>query len=280
MRKAKDDNGVTEFEIEPRAGMDVKPNSESEDYEQNYANLPATEKKKEIKKLFVTSKNTIQELAEMFLVPVRTIQDWASKDDWRSERDKIEIMSTKLKDSLKWLLDPNTEESALSQGNLKVLLEIQGIHLAHMKYAMLSGDQTSFASAFPSGLADAIQKYAGALEKLNKTAVNLKNDGVDKSEVVHRHQIDMDQALQLAMRLKKETGKVITVTDAARILDDQMKGKTSNTDQLIKKKEKEDKPVPEKVQIVSKPVEVVPDAVRKENKPKIDLSRFNIAKKK
>lgn len=298
MKKTREQEGQTEFEVEPTAGRALPPSPpEEEQYEPDLTKLPAEERKKEARRLFVTSKHSLQELSVMFAISERTLQDWAKKEAWRDEQNQIEIMTSKLKDSLKWLLDPTTEEGALAEGNLKVLLEIQGIHLAHMKYSMLTGDN-SLATIFPSGMADAIQKYAGALEKLNKTSTNMKNGGVSKSEVTHKHEIDMDKALQLAMQLKKETGKVITVTEAAKILDDQVKGRSEKTD--VKPAVSTSTSEPKKAAKVME-AEVIPaksepalksestsaktdirDIVSDISEParKVNLGRFNIAKKK
>lgn len=289
MRKSKEKDGVTEFQVDPRVGVPVNPPPQDmEQFEPDLTKLPAEERKKQSRHLFVTSKHSLQELSDMFAIPERTLQNWAAKEGWRDEKDNIEIMATKLKDSLKWLLDPETQENAIAEGNLKVLLEIQGIHLAQMKYSMLTGDHT-VSTYLPSALADSIQKYAGALEKLNKTSVSLKNGGVEKHEHTHKHEIDMDKALQLAMQLKKETGKVITVTEAAKILDDQVKGRTPTP---IKDTEVVTVPatsrmksaLPQEGQLPAKIEDNSPKKDVSSEQPapasKLNLSRFNIAKKK
>lgn len=171
----------------------------------------------------MTSQKTIQELAEDHGVPETTIYDWSKKENWLEEKVRIDSVAEKLRESISFLMDPKNNEEALSKGNLRVLLQIQGVHLAHMQYAMITGDHQNISTIFPSGVADAIQKYANSLEKINKTFQNIKNGGVDKSETKHVHQIDMDQALQLALQVKRETGQPMTVIEAAKLLEEQVK---------------------------------------------------------
>lgn len=171
----------------------------------------------------MTSQKTIKELSEEHGVPDTTIYDWSKKENWLEEKERVSGVTDKLRDSVNFLMDPKNDDEALSKGNLRVLLQIQGMHLAHMQYAMLTGDHQNISTIFPQGISDAIQKYANAVEKINKTLQNIKNGGVDKSETKHVHQIDMDQALQLALKVKRETGQPMTVIEAAKILEEQVK---------------------------------------------------------
>lgn len=178
---------------------------------------------REIRQAYVTSQAAIKDLAEEHGVPETTIYDWCKKEGWVEEKERVASVHEKLRESIGFLMDPKNHEDALAKGNLRVLLQIQGMHLAHMQYAMMTGDHQNMSTIFPSGLADAIQKYANSIEKINKTFTNIENGGVDKKEVTHKHQIDMDQALQLALKVKRETGQAMTVGEAAKLLEEQVK---------------------------------------------------------
>lgn len=171
------------------------------------------------KDLYVKELKSIAEIAVELGIPEPTLYNWHSRSKWRDERDKLQIMSKKLSDSLNYLLDPQTSEEAIAEGNLKILLEIQGIHLANLKYAMLTGDHTLM-TALPRSIADGIQKYAGAIEKIVNARTKLKNGGVDERKITHVHQIDMDQALQLALEAKRK-GNPITVQEAIALIEAQ-----------------------------------------------------------
>lgn len=181
--------------------------------------------RKKIKDHYLTSPNepSFQELEDEFRVARSTIHGWATKDKWVDVRNRNQTLLRKMGEKVAFLLDPKTETEAILSSNLTDIAQIQGLHINHIKYAMATGDKTHIDAILPLGIADALQKSAAALEKLNNTLIKQKNDGVEKTEVRHIHQVDMNDAVRVALEAKAQ-GQVITVNEAAKALDKQRKG--------------------------------------------------------
>jgi hypothetical protein len=166
----------------------------------------------------VELRKTVAEICEELDLKEPTVYSWSKKDLWAEERDKHEILLKQLAQTVAFYSDPNVEADVMAEGNLKMLLKIQGLALARIQHAALSGlDPIALLN-----LPDTIQKFANALDKLNTTKIKMDNGGVEKSEVTHVHQVDMDDALRLVLSAKKE-GKRISVGEAAQVLAEQQK---------------------------------------------------------
>ena len=174
------------------------------------------EKKLAIKEQFVTKGKSEDELAEEFGVPKGTISSWASRDGWREERKFHENLARELTESVSFLVDPNTEEKALAEGNRRILLQIQGLHLAKIKHDILAGKPII-------DIADAVQKYTTALNKINDTKMKMDGDHDPTKAVMHYH-LDMDKALELALEARRR-GQSLTINEAAEALVAQQKEK-------------------------------------------------------
>lgn len=156
-------------------------------------------------------------------VPRATLFRWRKEQRWDEEKNKKLILAQKLADSLEFYSNPQTTEQALAQSNLNLLLRIQGVNLAKITHKALSGEAPDVIAI---SMADALQKYSGMLEKLIKSDQSIKTGGVERKEVVHIQALDMDDAVRLALEMKRQ-GKVITVQEAMSLLTAQQAQKKS-----------------------------------------------------
>lgn len=176
--------------------------------------LAEEELKKKIKDQFVTHGKSEDVLEKEFGKPRGTISSWAFREGWRDERKRFLTLAKQVAETVKFLSDPNTEDKAIIEGNARMAIEIQGMHLAKIKSDMLYGN-TSI------GLVETINKYAAALDKLNNTLAKSKAGNVDEKVVRHIHKIDMDEAVKIALEARKR-GQIITVGQAAEAMIEQM----------------------------------------------------------
>jgi hypothetical protein len=126
------------------------------------------------------------------------------------------ILAKQVAETVQFLSDPRTEDKAIIEGNARMAIEIQGMHLARIKGDMLGDDTKVY-----GGIVETINKYASALDKLNNTLAKSKAGNIDEKIVRHIHKIDMDEALKLALKAR-ESGKLITVGQAAEAMIEQM----------------------------------------------------------
>ncbi len=170
--------------------------------------------KDEIRRLYVSGK-PVKEIEKMYegKVAERTIYHWADTLGWKEEKAYLDDLLQKQKESLQFLQDPNTTNDAIAKANLRVLLQIQGMHLANTVYRMNAGLPVFDVS-------DQLQKVSAALEKLTKTKHSMENGGKDEKTVKHLH-LDMNKALELALEARKK-GVNMTVEEAAKALEKQI----------------------------------------------------------
>lgn len=160
-------------------------------------------------------------------VPRATLFRWRKQQKWDEEKNKKQILAQKLVESLAFYENPSNSEQALAQANLQLLLRIQGVNLAKLTHKALAGEAPDLIAI---AMSDALNKYSGMLEKLIKSDHSIKSGGVEKKEVIHVHQLDMDDALRLALELKKQ-GHQITVQDAMALLQAQQSAKKTKADE-------------------------------------------------
>lgn len=155
-----------------------------------------------------------------------TLFRWRKEGNWDYEKNKAIILAKKLQETLQFYEDPSNTEKALAQHNLQLLLKIQGINLAKLAHSAMSGGAPDVIAV---AISDSLNKYSSMLEKLIKSEQSLKSDGVEKKQVVHVHQIDMDEAVQLALEMKRK-GHTISVQDAIGLLQAQQSVKKDKQD--------------------------------------------------
>lgn len=156
----------------------------------------------------------IPQLAQEYGLNEHTLYRWAREKGWKAERDRELDLASKYRASIRHLLDEGTNTKAIAEGNLQLLLKIQGMNLAKLMRDVGSEkapDLTAMA------MSDALNKYTAMLEKLVKTDQSIKSDGVERKEVVHIQKVDMDDAVRLALEMKR-SGKQITVQEAMALI--------------------------------------------------------------
>lgn len=155
-------------------------------------------------------------------VPRATLFRWRKEQKWDEEKNKKLALAQKLAESLAFYEDPTNTEQALAQSNLQLLLKIQGINLAKLAHKALAGEAPDMIAVMMS---DSLNKYSGMLEKLIKSDHSIKSGGVERKEVVHIQALDMDDAVRLALEMKKK-GQQITVQEAMSLLTAQQANKS------------------------------------------------------
>lgn len=179
-----------------------------------------------LKQEYVLGKPFDELLAESG-IPRATLFRWRREQGWDLEKNKKQILARKLAESLAFYEDPANTEQALAQSNLQLLLRIQGMNLAKLVHKAASGEAPDVIALTMS---DSLNKYSSMLEKLIKSDQSIKSGGVERKEVVHVHQLDMDDALRLALELKKK-GQQITVQEAMALLQAQQSSKKAKADE-------------------------------------------------
>lgn len=155
-------------------------------------------------------------------IPRATLFRWRKDQNWDEEKNKKAILAQKLVETLAFYEDPKNTEGALAERNLQLLLKIQGINLAKLMHKAISGEAPDVIALMMS---DSLNKYSGMLEKLIKSDQSIKSGGVERKEVVHIQALDMDDAVRLALEMKKK-GTVITVQEAMALLTAQQSKKS------------------------------------------------------
>lgn len=150
-----------------------------------------------------------------------TLFRWRKDQRWDEEKNRKLQAAQKLQESLAFYDDPTNTETALAQGNLKLLLRIQGINLSKLMAKAVTGESPDIIAL---SMSDALNKYSGMLEKLIKSEQSIKSGGVERKEIVHVQALDMDDAVRLALQMKKQ-GTVISVQEAMALLTAQQAAK-------------------------------------------------------
>lgn len=150
-----------------------------------------------------------------------TLFRWRKDQKWDEARDRKLILAQKLAESIAFYENPVNTEQALAQANLQLLLRIQGMNLSKLISKVASGESPDVIAL---AMSDSLNKYSGMLEKLIKSDQSIKSGGVERKEVVHIQALDMDDAVRLALQMKKQ-GQLITVQEAMSILTAQQANK-------------------------------------------------------
>jgi hypothetical protein len=185
----------------------TQPSQAEQEREDSPPNLEA------VREEYIRGKG-IPQLAREYGMVEATLYRWAREKGWKEERDRELDLMSKYRDSIRHLLREDSTTKAVAEGNLKLLLKIQGMNLAKLMRDIGSEkapDLTAMA------MADSLNKYTAMLEKLVKTDQSIKTDGVERKEVVHIQKVDMDDAVRLALEMKK-AGKHITVQEAMALI--------------------------------------------------------------
>jgi len=154
-------------------------------------------------------------------IPRATLYRWRKDQRWDEEKNRKLQLAQKLAESIAFYENPDNTETALAQANLNLLLRIQGMNLSKL-IAKAAGNEAPDVTAL--AMSDALSKYSGMLEKLIKSDQSIKSGGVEKKEVRHIQAIDMDDAVNLALEMKRK-GQSISVQEAMSLLTAQAASK-------------------------------------------------------
>lgn len=197
-----------------------------QDQEASTEDLGREGQKEALREMYLAGK-PFDELLSESGIPRATLFRWRREGKWDDEKNKKAILAQKLADTLAFYDNPENTEQAIAESNLKLLLRIQGINLSKIMHRAASGEAPDLIAITMS---DSLSKYANMLEKLIKSDQSIKSGGVEKKEVVHIHQIDMDDALNLALELRRK-GQQITVQEAMVLLQAQQSSKKIRSDE-------------------------------------------------
>lgn len=167
------------------------------------------------------------EILEESGIPRATLFRWRKQQKWDEEKNRKSDLDKKLAETLAFYEDPAHTEQAVAERNLQLLLRIQGLNLAKLFHRAVAGEAPDMLAI---AMSDSLNKYSSTLEKLIKSDHSIKSGGVEKKEVIHVHQLDMDDALALALELKKK-GQQITVQEAMALLQAQQSTKKVKADE-------------------------------------------------
>lgn len=156
-----------------------------------------------------------------------TLFRWRKQQKWDEEKNRKSNLDQKLVETLAFYEDPTNTEQAIAERNLQLLLRIQGLNLAKLFHRAVAGEAPDMLAI---AMSDSLNKYSSTLEKLIKSDQSIKSGGVETKQVIHVHQLDMDDALALALELKKN-GQQITVQEAMALLQAQQSTKKVKADE-------------------------------------------------